>query len=155
MSINQVTPGQGWLQTLNNDLTNLDGSVVQRTDWQLANAVFLNGFKKMDDKYWNVAVRYLKNSRGDILSTEIFGATGKDNYDGSTTDFCVLTGVPLSGRLVVGSARVDVNGMPTGIVNVGISKEDYTNHTLTLHLSGRRYESYSRIDGMISFHLIY
>lgn len=49
MSINQVTPGQGWLETLNNDLTNLDGSVVQRTNWQKANAVFLNGFKKAVD----------------------------------------------------------------------------------------------------------
>lgn len=89
------------------------------------------------------------------METEIFGATKKDKYDGATTDFCVLTGVPLSGRSVVGSARVDVNGTPTGIVNVGISKEDYTKHTLTLHISGRRYETYPWIDGMISFHLIY
>lgn len=155
MSINQVTPGQGWLETLNNDLNDLDGSVVQRTNWEKANVVFLNGFNAVDDDYAHVAVRYLKNSRGDILETEIFGATGKNKYDGTTTDFCVLTGVPLSGRQVIGSARVAVQSTPTGFATVGISKEDYTKHTLTLSVAGRRYENYPWLDGWIVFHLIY
>ena len=154
MSINQVTPGQGWLETLNNDLTNLDGSVVQRTNWQKANAVFLNGFKKAVDG-GDVSIRYLKNGRGDILETEIYGIVTKEKYDGTKTDFCVLTGVPLSGRPVDGIAQPAVESTPTGFATVGISKEDYTKHTLTLMIRGRRYENYSYLDGWIGFHLIY
>lgn len=157
MSINQVTPGQGWLETLNNDLTNLDGSVIQRTDWQLANAIFINGFNSpSDDEYAKVAVRYLKNNRGAILGTEIFGTTSKAKYDGTATDFCTITGVPLSGRSVTGSAQPAVYNDSTGIATVQISKEDYQKHVLTLKIIGHRYDNnYPWMDGWIAFHLIY
>lgn len=157
MSINQVTPGQGWLQTLNNDLTNLDGSVVQRTDWQLANAIFINGFTAVSDDDSNkVAVRYLKNNRGDILGTEIYGRTTKAKYDGTATDFCTITGVSLSGRPVPGTAQSAASNDSTGFATVQISKEDYQKHTLTLKIVGHRYDTnYPWMDGWITFHLIY
>lgn len=154
MSINQVTPGQGWLQTLNNDLTDLDGSVIQRTNWEKANAVLLNGFSRAVD-WGDVSVRYLKNCRGDILETEIYGVVTKEKYDGTKTDFCVLTGVPLNGKPVIGIAQPAVQNVSTGYARVFVSKEDYTKHTLTLGIDGRRYESYPYLDGWIGFHLIY
>lgn len=154
MELPQVTPGQGWLQTLNNDLTNLDGNVVQRTDWQNVNAVFLNGFVG-GSGYFTLKVRFLKNSREDILGTEIFGAVKKDKYDGNNTEFCTLTGVPQCGMQVVGSGKVVNTSSSIGTVNVGISNEDYTKHTLTLEIWGRRLDNYPLLDGWLLFHLIY
>lgn len=154
MSINQVTPGQGWLETLNNDLTDLDGSVVQRTVWQKVNAVFLNGFVGGDD-YYTPRAKFLKNSRGDILATEIFGAVRNDKFDGNNTDFCTLTSVPVCGMQVTGSAKIVNTSSSIGVANICISNEDFTKHTLTLQIWGRRLDNYPYLDSWLTFHLIY
>lgn len=153
MDIKQVEPGQGWLQTLNNDLTDLGNKgPLFWTDFRETGMVLLNGFQQGTEEGGarRLSVRFLKNQAGDILLTNITGGVAKENYDGQWTKFAMISDVPLPGRMYV--AATD-NVTLSGAVNVRVAEADITKHTATLEVGGHPY--YGTISGWIDFNLIY
>ncbi len=153
MDIKQVEPGQGWLQTLNNDLTDLGNKgPLFWTDFREPGMVLLNGFQQGTDEGGarHLSVRFLKNQAGDILLTNVTGGISKANYDGQWTKFAMISDIPIPGRMYVSAAD---NDTLSAEVHVRVGDADRTKHTTTLEVSGHPY--YGTIGGWIDFNLLY
>ncbi|WP_148466461.1 hypothetical protein [Limosilactobacillus antri] len=151
MDTKQVEPGQGWLKTLNNDLTNLDNRTLSWTEWQAANAVLLNGFGRAGN---GISVRFLRDKVGNIYLTHVVGEVTKTQYDGRWTDFCRLSDVPQSACAIQAVARIANNDMASGYVSVTLAYSDNSTQTTTLKVGGK-YDGGPYLNGWIGFSLMY